>query len=141
MSGMIQRMMRGLGAIALLAILVRAVVPAGYMLATAETPEGRYLTVTLCEGHDGPQQVIDLDTGLPVDPSVLDKSDDGQTPAPDAPPCVFAAAAHLAQPLDMGEPVVFVAAERAVFAAVRDIRPGRGIAAPPPPSTGPPSLI
>ncbi len=141
MIGVMQRMWRGLGAIALLAVLVRAVVPAGYMLATAETPEGRYLTVMLCEGHEGPQQVIDLDTGLPVDPSVLDTRDDGREPASDAPPCVFAGAAHLAQPVDAGEPVEFAASEQVVFAAVRDVRPGRGIAAPPPPSTGPPQLF
>lgn len=138
MFGVMRRTMRGLAAFALLTLLVRAVVPAGYMLATAETPDGRYLTVTLCEGHDGPQQVIDLDTGLPVDPSVLDKVDDGKTPTPAGPPCVFAAVAHLAQPVDASEPVEFAASEHVVFAVVRDVRPGRGIAAPPPPSTGPP---
>jgi hypothetical protein len=59
-----------LGAIALLAILVRALVPAGYMLAEADTPDGRYLVVQMCDGHDA-AQVIDLDSGKLVEASEL----------------------------------------------------------------------
>jgi hypothetical protein len=64
-----QHMGRRLGAIALLAMLVRAIVPAGYMLATAETAHGRYLTITICDSHAGATQVLDLTTGKLVDPS------------------------------------------------------------------------
>lgn len=131
---------RRLGAIALLALLVRAVVPAGFMLASAETGEGRYLTVEFCEGHGKPAQVIDLDTGKLVDPSDLPKgdSDDGQGKAP---PCVFAGAAHVAPPVVFAELAVFPAERAVVVHAAQDVRPGEGIAAPPPPSTGPPSAI
>lgn len=130
-----------LSAIALLALLVRAVVPAGYMLAHAGTGEGRYLTVEMCEGH-APARVIDLDTGMLVDASQLpgntqsEGGDDGKTA-----PCVFAAAAPLAPPLLAAEAVQFAAAYNVEFAARPDVRPGRGIAAPPPPATGPPSAI
>jgi hypothetical protein len=125
-----------LGAIALLAMLVRAVVPAGYMLAQADTGQGRYLTVEMCEGHAA--QVVDLDTGKQVDPSKLPGKADN---ADNNTPCVFASAAPLAPPLAAIEPVEFPVSYDVSFAVVRDLRPGRGIAAPPPPSTGPPSTI
>jgi hypothetical protein len=127
-----------LGAIALLALFVRAVVPAGYMLAHADTANGRYLTVTMCRDHGGQEQVINLDTGKQVDPSKLPgkaKSDGKQ------PPCVFAASAHLAPPVVFGQTVEFIAEYDVEFGVVRDVRPGQGIAAPPPPATGPPSAI
>ncbi len=132
---------RRLGAIALLAVLVRAIVPAGYMLAHADTDTGRYLTVQMCDGHaleSQAKQIIDLDTGKRVDPSTLDKSGKGE---PNHAPCVFAGAPALAEPMALAEPVAFVVAHDVEFAAPRDLHPGRGIAAPPPPATGPPSLI
>ena len=83
-----------LGAIALLAMLARAIVPAGYMLAEADTGHGRYLTVTMCSEHGGGKQVIDLDTGKQVDPGLL-KSHSGGKPDSKPSPCVFAAAAPI----------------------------------------------
>ena len=64
-----------LGAIALLAMLVRAVVPAGYMLAQAETASGRYHHRRHVRGPWRGQRVIDLDTGKPLDPSQLPGKD------------------------------------------------------------------
>jgi hypothetical protein len=131
-----QRMGARLGAIALLAMLVRAIVPAGYMLAQADTGQGRFLTVEMCEGHAA--KVIDLDTGKQVDPSKLPgKADDKSKSAP----CVFASVAPVATPVAIAEPVEFVAAEDVDFGVSLNVRPGRGIAAPPPPSTGPPSAV
>ena len=125
-----------LGAIALLAMLVRAIVPAGYMLAQADTGQGRYLTVEMCEGHAA--KVIDLDTGKQVDPSKLPgKADDKSKNAP----CVFASTASVATPVSVAEPVEFLLAHTVAFGADLAVRPGRGIAAPPPPSTGPPSFL
>ncbi len=129
---------RRLGAIALLAMLVRAIIPAGYMLAEADTGSGRYLTVEMCDGHDSKAQVIDLDTGKLVDLSKLPKS--AKTDNNSA-PCVFAGATAIESPVAVAEPVEFRISHEIDFAVVRDLRPGRGIAAPPPPSTGPPSLI
>jgi hypothetical protein len=129
-----------LGAIALLALLVRAVVPSGYMLAEAENAHGRYLTVTMCIEHGGGSQIIDLNTGKRVDPKALNSKPGGKG-EPKPAPCVFAAAAPLAPPLAQAELVVFRIAYDIDFGVVRDLRPGRGIPAPPPPSTGPPSDI
>ena len=132
---------RRLGAIALLAMLVRAVVPAGFMLASADTPNGRYLTVQMCSQHTGPAQVIDLDTGKLVDASTLAKTDGKSKTNPGHAPCVFAGSPVMAHPVAVAEPVEFLTVYEADFGVVRDVRPGRGIPAPPPPSTGPPSLI
>ncbi|HOY79794.1 MAG TPA: DUF2946 family protein [Hyphomonadaceae bacterium] len=129
---------RRLGAIALLAMLVRAIIPAGYMIAQADTGSGRYLTVEMCDGHNAQAQVIDLDTGKTVDLSKLPKSSKTDN---NPSPCVFAGVVAMAPPLAAAEPVEFLATHEVDFVVVRDLRPGRGIAAPPPPSTGPPSLI
>lgn len=128
---------RQLGAIALLAILVRAIVPAGYMLAEADTPDGRYLVVQMCDGH-GAAQVVDLDTGKLLDASKLPGKSDGKS---NNAPCVFAVTAPMASPPVAAEPVVFQRAFAADFVVALAVAPGRGIAAPPPPSTGPPTLI
>src|SRR5690606_6572459 len=109
--------------------------PAGYMLAQADG--GRHLTVQMCEGH-GAAQVIDLDTGLPVHPS--DSPDpDGQDAVKT--PCVFASAVPMAPPLAADVAVEFATPGEVVVFAERDIRPGLGIPAPPPPATGPPAAI
>lgn len=135
------RMGKRLGAIALLALLVRAVTPAGFMLAAADAPSGRYLTVTFCEGHSTPGQVIDLDTGMPVDPASLATDDGKSNTLDDGPPCVFAGVAPYAPPVLATDAVVFISVQRVVFDVRETLRPGRGIPAPPPPSTGPPSSI
>ncbi|HEY7800976.1 MAG TPA: DUF2946 family protein [Hyphomonadaceae bacterium] len=129
-----------LGAIALLAMLVRAIVPAGYMLAQADTGQGRFLTVEMCEGHAA--KVIDLNTGKQVDPSSLsgEAPEEGEDRSQNA-PCVFASTASLATPGATAEPVEFLATQAVEFGVDLNIRPGRGIAAPPPPSTGPPSAV
>ncbi|MDP3494401.1 MAG: hypothetical protein Q8R82_14920 [Hyphomonadaceae bacterium] len=128
---------RRLGAIALLAMLVRAIIPAGYMLAEADTGAGRYLTVEMCDGH-AKAQVIDLDTGELIDVSKLPKNAKSES---ETSPCVFAGATAIELPVATAKPVEFRVAHQVDFVVVRDLRPGRGIAAPPPPSTGPPSLI
>ena len=132
-----QRAGRQLGAIALLAMLVRALVPAGYMLAEADTPNGRYLVVQMCDGHSA-AQVVDLDTGELLDASKLPGKSDNKNSST---PCVFATSAPMASPLAAAEPIVFQREFAADFVIALAVAPGRGIAAPPPPSTGPPTLI
>lgn len=131
-----RRIGRRLGAIALLAVLVRAIVPAGYMIAQADTGSGRYLTVQLCDAHKTPVEVIDLDTGKRVDVSKLPTKSQQQHA-----PCVFCGAATMAPPVALAEPVGFTLVQDVDFVVERDLRPGRGIPAPPPPSTGPPASI
>ena len=132
-----QRFGRQLGAFALLALLVRALVPAGYMVAEAGTVDGRYLVVQMCDGHGSAAQVIDLDTGKVIDKSKSPDSTDSSNKSP----CVFAMASAVSLPPLAVEPVLVRHAIAAEPAGVSEVRPGRGIAAPPPPATGPPSLI
>lgn len=127
---------RGLGAIALLALLVRAFVPAGFMLAEADTGSGGYLTLELCDSHGGVPKVVDLDTGRIMDAPVKGQSSEEQ------PPCVFCANIVVMASPEPGVELVKLVAQHGVdFVEIRDLIPGRGIAAPPPPSTGPPAQI
>ena len=132
-------MSRTLAALALLAIAVRALVPAGYMLATAQ--DGRFIAVTLCSGHGAVDAVIDLTTGAVVDADATKQNDiPSNAPNPDA-PCVFATMAALSAPEH--PPAFTLVFQSAPAERVRDlaVAPGRGLAAPPPWSTGPPLAI
>jgi hypothetical protein len=120
--GSLRRMRWRLGAFALMALLVRALVPDGYMLAQAQTSAGRFLTLELCDAHGAKPQLLNLDTGEIVDAP----PEEGSSSEPQ-PPCV--------------ELIAFVAMGAAHVAEIRDLIPGRGIAAPPPPPTGPPTFI
>lgn len=124
---------RALFALALIAIAVRALIPAGFMLA-AGGPSRDQIVVTLCSSHGGGQAVLDLATGQLVDDDAAPSDDAGSKDAP----CVFAAAALLAPP--MAAPVSTPALHFAVVTPERFgmLRPGQGLAAPPPWSTGPP---
>jgi phospholipid/cholesterol/gamma-HCH transport system permease protein len=57
------------------------------------------------------------------------------------PPCVFAGTASVALPVITSEPAGIVIQRNAAVTTFHSVRPGRGIAAPPPPSTGPPPAI
>ncbi len=122
---------------ALLAMTLRALVPAGFMLAHADGANGRYLTIELCEGHEGPRQLANLDTGEIVSADDLLPSDGGQD---EQAPCVFGGAPALEPPV-LAAALVVVVTKTGAPEVRAHVRPGRGIAAPPPPSTGPPHLI
>ena len=51
--------------VALLAMVVRALIPAGYMFSPAR--HGDLLAITLCSGHGAVEADIDLTTGAVVD--------------------------------------------------------------------------
>ena len=70
-----RHMGRQLGAIALLALLVRAILPAGYMVASADTPSGRVIVLELCSGDGSLRQTLNLDTGEQLDLHAPSKSD------------------------------------------------------------------
>lgn len=125
-------------AMALLAMLFRAVTPAGYMMAPSQ--DGRFITVTLCSGHGAATSLLDLQTG-----ELVDSKASGDQPLPDEPhkdaPCVFAAATHLAEPETV---VVLTTAFRPMHVAAYALvaqTPGRGLAAPLPWATGPPRQV
>ncbi len=131
-------MAQALAAFALLALAVRALVPAGYMV--APTQNGRFLTVALCSGQPQAHAVIDLASG-----AVLDADADDSAPAPgdrsaDA-PCVFAAAGP-SSAATMDASIAALSRAPLRIAAIHDaVAPGRGLAAPPPWSTGPPRTL
>jgi hypothetical protein len=119
---------RGLAAFALLAIAVRALLPAGYMV--APTQDG-FMSVSLCSGH---QVVMNLATGEISDANGAPPAQKQQGDAP----CVFATAATLAAPeVTIALPAPLARNAHVAIAAVH-AAPGRGLAAPPPWSTGPP---
>lgn len=105
---------------ALVAMLVRAALPDGTMLANNDGQ----MVITICGGS-----TVTLDLG---------KGGHGKHSQQNT-PCPYAAAAHAASPpvqtAAIALPTAFVVAE-----TVSEIRPGLGLAAPPPPATGPPIL-
>jgi hypothetical protein len=106
-------------ALALIAMGVRGLAPPGYMFAANASG----VTVTLCGG-----ETMHVDFGKHPTP--------GQPT--DHAPCLFAAAAHAAPaPTNFAPRPVFVAA---IFVALtrQAALIDQGLAAPPPPSTGPP---
>jgi hypothetical protein len=128
----IRRHSHAFAALALLAMIVRAMVPAGFMLAPAQ--HGELLAVTLCSGHGAVEALIDLKTGALVEKK-------GEAPqkstASDA-PCVFAVTATLVAPEPSFSLNVSFASVAAAPVRTVDVAPGRGLAAPPPWATGPP---
>jgi hypothetical protein len=124
-------------AIALIAMAIRALVPAGFMVAP---DRDRWLVVTLCSGSGSTQTLLNLGAGA---------HDDGERPANreqdsgvHQAPCVFAAVAHLAAPVGLADvvrpkPIVAPIA----IASSHWVAIGRGLAAPPPWATGPPALL
>jgi len=138
MIGVMQSASRRLGAIALLAMLVRALVPDGYMLASAGSPDGRFMVVQLCDGHASPSLVVDLETG---DVSDLDEKQNIPVKQSSGQTCAFAASGPMTAPNSTAEPVKFAQQDQKVAFTTPTLRPGRGIPAPPPPSTGPPQNV
>jgi hypothetical protein len=132
---------QALAALMLLAALVRAAIPAGYMLAPA-TDGSSLLAITLCTGYGEAEAVLDLATGEVFSPDEAPihgggSSDDTQH---DLTPCAFATtAAAVTAP---SPPTVFIAfrQEAAGFVRPASLMPGHGLVAPPPWATGPPTL-
>jgi hypothetical protein len=105
---------------------VRALVPTGYMAAPATLGGG--LIVTICTGHGAVEAPVTLG-------GKSTQHGDGKTH--DA-PCAFAAVAHLAAPDLISLPLTGRSAS-VLQTAPAQVMPGRGLAAPPPPATGPPN--
>lgn len=118
---------RALLALAFVALAFKVLVPPGFMV--AQDPAGRFLSIVICTGH-GPL-TIPSPHGSKA-PPVRPKSDT---------PCAFAGQSVSPPPADL----TVGSAPIAVPAIVSDrpvpsVRPGRGLAAPPPPSQAPPVL-
>ncbi|NWH07154.1 MAG: hypothetical protein HXY22_00625 [Alphaproteobacteria bacterium] len=126
---------RSLAVFALVALGLRAFVPAGYMLSPDE--EGRFITITICTLDGGGARVLDLASGQwiakdkanPADPS---NSRDGNDL------CAFAMATAQTGVESESGLTVKRQALPVILDHWFDLAPGRGLAAPPPWSTGPP---
>jgi hypothetical protein len=122
-----------LTALALLAMTLRGLLPAGYMVSPARS--GELAAITLCTAGGEVIELRDRRTGDIVKP--------GETPTAPAPGehgdghCVFAAMAWVATPAVAPLIQAFAAPQTAAPQAFT-ARPGQGLAAPPPWSTGPP---
>lgn len=122
--------------LALLAMAIRAAVPAGFMLAP---DQDRWVVVTLCSGPGPMPLALNLDTGEQREGALPtgDQEDAGDAHGV----CVFAAAGALSPPAataELSRPALAAASRApAVFPFVTI---GRGLAAPPPWATGPPIL-
>lgn len=112
--------------LALLALAVAVIVPPGFMPAAA----GHGSPLVICTGH-GPATQMGLDKS----------ARHGKAGKADG-PCVFAGHG-LAPPLSIAEALLIAQAPhpRSIAPAMPDLLPGRGLAAPPPPSQGPPARL
>lgn len=131
---------RSLAVLALLAVMVRAMIPAGYMVAPSRTSDATAV-IMLCTGQGYVATRVDLATGKVLAGSETPpRKHDTPTKAPgDHAPCVFAAAAPLASPEATVGVLVPAQVETAPWANTAVVTPGRGLAAPPPWPTGPPA--
>jgi hypothetical protein len=122
-----------LRALIVVVFALRAVVPAGYMLANV----GKSASLVLCTAQGSISVSIDPATGHVT---ILKKAP-GQAPDRDDPPCAFGAVAKVA--FNASSVADFGPAERIAQFVAPDpgLAPGTGLSAPPPPATGPPSSI
>lgn len=132
------RLAQMLAVLALLAMVVRGLLPQGVMLSPQQ--DGGPISVQLCSNSGVLNLLFDPVTGafLPDDARGGHGSGKSEKSSSDAAPCVFAAIAHLAAPV---LPLMLAATPLRIVAASFEtafIAPGLGLAAPPPFSTGPP---
>jgi hypothetical protein len=130
--------MRGMGlALAALAVLVRLLFPSGFML----SPDRAALpTLVICTGQGAMTVAIDAQ-GHAHKVEAGDRGDpksDGKT----SHPCTFAVAtAAFTAPLLIAAPIPAILVRAISAPLLTTQRPGLGLAAPPPPTTGPPSIV
>lgn len=115
------------------ALLMRVVVPQGYMLAPAE--DG-LIRISVCTGNGAVQMAMDREGRLvAIDDAPSHDSDKTK------PDCPFAVALSPTLPVSpnalLSGPSLATIMQLPPLAHVA---PGRGLAAPPPPSTGPPAF-
>ena len=124
--------------LAMLAVALKVLIPAGYLL-SAQAGPGGMPTMVVCTGQGEFVVAVDAD-GKPIQPG-QSKPGDSKSKGGDH-PCTFAAASagHVAPaPFAILEPVRFVWLSSPPRLTTQ--RPGLGLAAPPPYTTGPPSII
>ena len=122
-------------ALAGLALFVRLLIPAGYLLSEQSASSG-LPNLVICTGHGELVVAVDAD-GKPV-PA---KHDGGKSKGGDHPCTYSSASAAQVAPLLLAtvEPIRLASTQSSPLLTTQ--RPGLGLAAPPPYTTGPPSII
>jgi hypothetical protein len=113
--------------LAFLALVMKVAVPSGFMVAAPGSGAG--FPLVICTGHGEINKTVPDGKG-------------GDSKSKSDAPCAFAG--HAAPPTPEVGPEIAAAtfAHMAAPNAIRfDLAPGRGLAAPPPPSQGPPTLL
>jgi hypothetical protein len=111
----------GLIVLAFAALLLQAMIPAGYMVGSGQSP-----ALVICTGH-GPLASQDHPGGAPT------SNHDGA--------CVFAGhGVAVTPPVAARIPARVALTQTPIVVLTVAQSPGRGLAAPPPPSRGPPEL-
>lgn len=113
-----------------LALTMRALIPAGWMPTVGE----KGFTITICAG--GEMQTMWMDGQGKLHKADPSKKKDGGSGGQDCPYASLAAAALPA--MAPGADIVAIAAEQNDAPLPSAVAIGRGLAAPPPPATGPP---
>ena len=111
-----------------LALAVRAILPVGYMVGTGT----KSLSVYVCTGVDGTGKMETINLGSSKPASEHDGEKQGA--------CAFSGLAGVADLPQAAEIRLFAPTEHRLQHPIRFLSPGRGLAAPPPPATGPPYL-
>ncbi|MBS0411470.1 MAG: hypothetical protein JSR86_16255, partial [Proteobacteria bacterium] len=108
--------------LAVAALAVQLIVPRGFMISAGDHASGP--TMVICTGH------------APV-AAPADQREPAKSPKPSADsPCAFAGHGVVAPPpVFASAPIVTIAFAPDVTIPALDLAPGRGLAAPPPPST------
>ncbi len=121
-------------ALALFAIVVRGVIPTGYMIKAPDS-ESAFIEIEVCHGDGKPSSTVRIDLGKPPGEAPADE-DESQPKAP----CAFATVAAVDISANAVTPIVpnVTIGERVLS---QGVRPGRGLASPPPPARAPPSFI
>ena len=121
-------------AMAMLAVVIRILIPPGFMVAPSmETGGSR---IVICSPQGAVEVLIDASGHRVKTPTDHDNSKGG------AHPCAFASVAIATLASDQAsDSTATVYADRALGNPTPTQRPGLGLAAPPPPKTGPPILI
>lgn len=130
--------MRGMGlALAALAVFLRLLFPTGFML----SPDRAALpTLVICTGQGA--MTVAIDAQGHAHKVEADHKGDPKSDGKTSHPCTFAVATVGA----VAPPLIATPAPMALAVAVSaplltTQRPGLGLAAPPPPTTGPPSIV
>ena len=118
--------------LAFLALVMKVAVPSGFMIAAPGSGAG--FPLVICTGHGEILKTLPDGKG--------GRSKGGESKSKSDAPCAFAG--HAAPPTPAVGPEIAVAtfAHAIQLITIRfDLVPGRGLAAPPPPSQGPPTLL